>query len=67
MLWSVDTQDWRRPGEDQIASHVLSNVRPGAIVLMHDGGGERSQTVAALDTVLDGLTGRRYAFGLLCS
>ena len=67
MLWSVDTQDWRRPGEDQIASHVLSNVRPGAIVLMHDGGGERSQTVAALDTVLDGLTGRGYAFGLLCS
>ena len=67
VLWSVDTQDWRRPGPDQIASHVLSNVRPGAIILMHDGGGERSQTVAALDTVLDGLAGRGYAFGLLCS
>ena len=66
-LWSVDTQDWRRPGEDQIASHALSSVRPGAIVLMHDGGGERSRTIAALDTVLDGLTGRGYAFGLLCS
>ena len=38
VLWSVDTQDWRRPGPDQIASHVLSNVRPGAIILMHDGG-----------------------------
>ncbi|MCY4455888.1 MAG: polysaccharide deacetylase family protein [Chloroflexi bacterium] len=67
VLWSVDTQDWRRPGEDQIASHVLSNARPGAIILMHDGGGERSQTVAALDAVLEGLTGRGYAFGLLCS
>ena len=67
VLWSVDTQDWRRPGAEQIASHVLANVRPGAIILMHDGGGERSQTVAALDTVLDGLAGRGYAFGLLCS
>ena len=66
VLWSVDTQDWRRPGPDQIASHVLSNVRPGAIILMHDGGGERSQTVAALATVLEGLTRRGYAFGLLC-
>ena len=67
VLWSVDTQDWRRPGAEQIAAHVLANVRPGAIILIHDGGGERSQTVAALDTVLDGLAGRGYAFGLLCS
>ena len=67
VLWSVDTQDWRRPGADQIASHVMANVRPGSIILMHDGGGERSQTVEALDTVLDGLTGRGYTFGLLCS
>ena len=66
VLWSVDTQDWRRPGADQIASHVMANVRPGSIVLMHDGGGERSQTVEALATVLEGLTNRGYAFGLLC-
>ena len=66
VLWSVDTQDWRRPGPDQIASHVLSNVRPGAIILMHDGGGERSQTVAALAAVLEGLTSRGYAFDVLC-
>ncbi len=66
VLWSVDTQDWRRPGPDQIASHVLSNVRPGAIILMHDGGGERSQTVAALAAVLAGLTSRGYAFDVLC-
>ena len=66
VLWSIDPQDWRRPPAEQIASHVLANVRPGAIILMHDGGGERSQTVAALETVLDGLTGRGYAFGLIC-
>ena len=66
VLWSIDPQDWRRPPAEQIASHVLANVRPGAIILMHDGGGERSQTVAALETVLDGLTGRGYAFGVIC-
>ncbi len=67
VLWSVDTQDWRRPGAGQIASHVLTNVRPGSIILMHDGGGERSQTVAALGTILDALTSRGYTFGLLCN
>jgi peptidoglycan/xylan/chitin deacetylase (PgdA/CDA1 family) len=52
VLWDVDPQDWRRPGTAQIASHVLSHVHPGAIVLMHDGGGPRDQSVAALDTIL---------------
>ena len=66
VLWSIDPQDWRRPAAEQIASHVLANVRPGAIILMHDGGGERSQTVAALDTVIEGLSGRGYALGLIC-
>ena len=66
VLWSVDTQDWRRPGADQIASHVMTNVRPGSIVLMHDGGGDRSQTVEALAAVLEGLTGRGYEFDVLC-
>ncbi|MYB42561.1 MAG: polysaccharide deacetylase family protein [Chloroflexi bacterium] len=66
VLWSVDPQDWRRPGAEQIASHILANVRPGAIILMHDGGGERSQTVAALETVIEGLTGRGYAFEVIC-
>ena len=66
VLWSIDPQDWRRPPAEQISSHVLANVRPGAIILMHDGGGERSQTVAALETVLAGLTGRGYAFEVIC-
>ena len=66
VLWSIDPQDWRRPGAEQISSHVLANVRPGAIILMHDGGGERSQTVAALEAVLEGLSGRGYAFDVIC-
>ena len=66
VLWNVDPQDWRRPGAAQIALHLLTHARPGAILLMHDGGGDRSQTVEALDVVLSELTRRGYTFALLC-
>ena len=66
-LWSVDPQDWRRPDAEQIATHLLAHARPGAILLLHDGGGERSQTVAALDIALAELNARGYAFALLCA
>ena len=66
VLWSVDPQDWRRPGATQIARHLVDNARPGAILLMHDGGGVRSQTVEALDTVLRELSERGYSYDLLC-
>lgn len=65
-LWTVDPQDWRRPGATQIADHLLAHAHAGAILLMHDGGGERSQTVEALDTVLGELSARGYTFSLLC-
>jgi peptidoglycan-N-acetylglucosamine deacetylase len=56
VLWSVDPADWR-PGvtADQLLWRVLAGVRPGAIVLLHDGGGNRSATVAALPAIIDGL------------
>ena len=62
VMWDVDPQDWRQPGAGQIASYVLSHASPGAIILMHDGGGGRSQTVAALETVLAELSSRGYEF-----
>ena len=62
VLWDVDPQDWRQPGAGQIASYVLSHASPGAIILMHDGGGGRSQTVAALESVLAELSARGYEF-----
>jgi peptidoglycan/xylan/chitin deacetylase (PgdA/CDA1 family) len=45
-----------------IADHVIRSVYPGAIVLMHDGGGDRAQTVQALETVLRKLSAQGYAF-----
>jgi peptidoglycan-N-acetylglucosamine deacetylase len=64
--WDVDTYDWRRPGAGVIAGRVLSRVRPGDVVLLHDGGGDRSQTVAALQQVLAPLSARGFRFRALC-
>jgi len=61
-LWTVDPRDWTRPGASVIASRVLTGVRSGSVVLLHDGGGDRSQTVAALRTILKTLKARGYAF-----
>ncbi|SEG94526.1 Peptidoglycan/xylan/chitin deacetylase, PgdA/CDA1 family [Thermomonospora echinospora] len=61
-LWTVDPRDWSRPGSSVIARRVLDNVRPGSIILLHDGGGDRSQTVAALPTILRTLKARGYTF-----
>ncbi|WP_395297365.1 polysaccharide deacetylase family protein [Kitasatospora hibisci] len=62
MAWSVDPRDWARPGTSVITDRVLKDVRPGAIVLNHDGGGDRSQTVAALKTYLPVLIDSGYYF-----
>lgn len=67
VLWDVDTEDWRRPGARAIEDRVVQGAEPGAIVLMHDAGGERSQTVGALDGALRRLTAQGYALKALPS
>jgi peptidoglycan-N-acetylglucosamine deacetylase len=62
VLWDADTEDWDRPGADKIEERVLEGVAPGAIVLFHDGGGDRSQTVTALKRLLPQLIEQGYAF-----
>lgn len=54
--WAVDPQDWRRPAARSIAREVVDGTEPGAIVLLHDGGGDRAQTVHALTLMLPRLT-----------
>lgn len=58
--WDVDTNDWKLPGSSAIRSTILGNVRPGSIVLMHDGGGPRQGTVDALSGAISGLRARGY-------
>lgn len=60
VLWTIDTGDYRQPGVSTIVNSVLSGARPGAIVLMHDAGGTRAQTVAALPRIIAGLRARGY-------
>jgi peptidoglycan/xylan/chitin deacetylase (PgdA/CDA1 family) len=55
VMWSVDTSDYARPGVKAIVRRALAGATPGAIILLHDGGGDRSQTVAALPQILRGL------------
>ncbi|WP_426563617.1 polysaccharide deacetylase family protein [Angustibacter sp. McL0619] len=63
VLWNVDTDDWARPGAKSIEKELLKHAKPGRTVLMHDGGGDRSQTLAALKVVLPQLVARGYRFG----
>jgi peptidoglycan-N-acetylglucosamine deacetylase len=60
--WDVDPQDWRRPGTDAIYANVVGHAHPGAIVLQHDGGGDRSETLAALPREIATLRSRGYRF-----
>ncbi|MFJ8862268.1 polysaccharide deacetylase family protein [Streptomyces sp. NPDC102451] len=60
MAWTVDTLDWTTPGTDTIVRRVAQGAAPGVVVLSHDAGGNRSQSVAALRRYLPALIGRGY-------
>lgn len=62
LSWSIDSRDWTKPGVEQIVSLVQRDLRPGAIVLLHDGGGHREQTLAALEILLPWLVAQGYRF-----
>ncbi|WP_117213434.1 polysaccharide deacetylase family protein [Allorhizocola rhizosphaerae] len=56
--WTVDPRDWGRPGARAIAAEVNQSTIPGAIVLLHDGGGDRRGTTEALRSILPNLAAR---------
>jgi peptidoglycan/xylan/chitin deacetylase (PgdA/CDA1 family) len=60
--WSVDPRDWARPGVSEIVGTIMKTTRTGSIILEHDGGGNRSQTVAALTYVIPRLLAAGYHF-----
>ena len=62
VIWNVDPRDWSRPGTGAIYDRVVSATCPGSIVILHDGGGDRSQTVAALPHIIKTLRDRGYRF-----
>ncbi|MFF1408998.1 polysaccharide deacetylase family protein [Streptomyces sp. NPDC058289] len=64
LAWTVDTLDWKEPGTATIVSRVLKQAAPGVIVLNHDAGGNRSQSVQALASYLPQLLGRGFRMTL---
>ena len=62
LAWSVDPRDWSRPGVRAIVRTIVSGTRTGSVILEHDGGGNRSQTVAALKIWLPRLLDAGYQF-----
>ena len=68
ILWSRDGQDWARPGADAIVSGNLNTRWDGgrAVILLHDGGTERTQTIAAVDRLIPTLKAQGYRFVQIC-
>jgi len=60
VLWNVDPTDWALPGTAAIEQRVLAQVRPGSIIVSHDGGGPRGETLAAYPAIFAALRGRGY-------
>jgi peptidoglycan/xylan/chitin deacetylase (PgdA/CDA1 family) len=65
-MWSVDSLDWKKPGFPAIVNRVLGGVRDRSVVLFHDGGGDRSQTVEALKWIIPALLSQGYQFLPIC-
>jgi peptidoglycan/xylan/chitin deacetylase (PgdA/CDA1 family) len=60
--WDIDPRDWATPGAGAIYGNVIANAHPGAIILQHDGGGNRAQTLAALPREITTLKAEGYRF-----
>ena len=62
ILWSSDSVDYSRPTVPKLIGNVFREAKPGGIVLMHDGGGNRSRTVQALPEIIANFRNQGYRF-----
>lgn len=63
IMWDIDSEDYRKDlTAEAIADRVIEQARPGAIIVMHDGGGDRSRTVVATELIIKTLTAQGYKF-----
>ena len=60
--WHQDTEDWANPGVQKIVDTVLNGMKPGNVILFHDSGGDRRQTLKALDKIIPELKKQGYQF-----
>jgi len=62
LKWSIDPKDYEKPPAPVILARIEAKVGPGSVILLHDGGGDRSQTVAMLKRLIDDLKARGFTF-----
>jgi peptidoglycan/xylan/chitin deacetylase (PgdA/CDA1 family) len=62
ILWNVNPNDYKAPNSEVIENYVLEHVTPGSIILLHDGGGDRSRTVTATESLIKKLGEKGYTF-----
>ena len=66
VTWDSSPEDWLLPPAEEIADHIVSWARPGVVLLMHDGGGDRSRTVEGLRMAMERLSDQDLSFEPLC-
>jgi len=66
LTWDASPADWLRPPAEEIADYIVKWARPGVVLLMHDGGGDRSRTVQGLDMALERLADRGLRYEPVC-
>ena len=62
VMWSADSTDYRLPPVPRLIHNVIKDSKPGGIVLMHDGGGNRSRTIQALPEIISNFKNKGYRF-----
>jgi peptidoglycan/xylan/chitin deacetylase (PgdA/CDA1 family) len=62
VLWDISVLDWKQQPARWIAGQIVKRAEPGSVVLLHDGGGDREQTVRAVPMLVDSLVDRGYRF-----
>lgn len=62
LYWSIDPRDWQKPPPEEIVKNVVNQLEPGGIILLHDGGGDRAGTLAALPGIIDYARALGYTF-----
>ncbi|MBC7076420.1 MAG: polysaccharide deacetylase family protein, partial [Syntrophomonadaceae bacterium] len=60
--YQQDSKDWRGIKASQIANHIIQNIKPGQIIILHDGGPNGMETVKAVDMLIPELTNQGYRF-----
>jgi peptidoglycan/xylan/chitin deacetylase (PgdA/CDA1 family) len=66
VVWTADSRDFEKPGVDAIVASALKDLQPGGVILMHDGGGVRDQTIAALPRIIEGIQAAGYRIAPIC-